>query len=114
MEWARQQTGRSSGLGLTAIVEAFRRDRRLRDAGDKPRSKAAPSTKKKGGNTDWSSLSSRVTTEVLQEMNFPLDHIREALQVCGPRAQACIEYCLVLAQDGDRKPVSDSAASLRD
>ena len=114
MKWAQQKTGRSSGLGLTAIVEAFRRDRTLQNAGDKAKSKQGASQKKKGGEIDWSTLSSRVTLDLLQERDFPQDHIQEALQVCGPRLQACVEYCLGKAQDEECKPVSDSSATLRD
>ena len=63
MKWAQQQTGRSSGFGLTAILDAFRRDRRLRDAGDKARSKSGPPPGKKRENTDSSTLSFRVTKD---------------------------------------------------
>jgi hypothetical protein len=52
--------------------------------------------------------------DLLQERDFPQDHIQEALQVCGPRLQACVEYCLGKAQDEQCKPVSDSSATLRD
>ena len=45
-------------------------------------------------------------------MKFPKDHVSEALQACGPRAQACVDYCLWLAQDGEAKPFFDSAATL--
>jgi hypothetical protein len=114
MKWAQQKTGRSSGMGLTAIVEAFRRDRTLRNAGDKAKSKQGTSNKKEGADTDWSTLSSRVALEILQEMDFPRDHVQEALQVCGSRVQACVEYCLAKAQDAECKPVSDSSAVLRD
>ena len=114
MKWAQQKTGRSSGLGLTAIVEAFRRDRTLQNAGDKTKSKQGGANKKTDGDVDWSTLSSRVTSEILQEMDFPRDHIQEALQACGSRVQACVEYCLGKAQDEECKPVSDSSAVLCD
>ena len=86
MKWAQQKTGRSSGLGLTAIVEAFRRGRTLQDAGDNAKYKQGASKNKQGGNIDWLSVSSRVTLDILQEIDFPLYHVQEALQVCGPRA----------------------------
>ena len=114
MKWAQVKTGRSSGLGLTAIVEAFRRDRKIQNAGDKAKSKQSASNKKKGVDIDWSTLSLRVTLEILQEMDFPQDHVQEALRMCGSRVQACIEYCLSKAQDEESKPVSDSSAVLRD
>ena len=47
-------------------------------------------------------------------MDFPQDHVQEALQVCGPRVQACVEYCLGKTQDKECKSVSDSSAILRD
>ena len=43
-------------------------------------------------------------------MDFPRDDVQEALQVCGPRVQACVEYCLGKVQDEECKPVSDSSA----
>ena len=112
LKWAQVKTGRSSGLGLTAIVEAFRRDRTIQKAGDKAKSKHGASNKNKGGVIDWSTLSSRVTLEILREMDFPRDHVQEALRVCGSRVQACVEYCLSKAQDEECKPVSDSSDSL--
>jgi hypothetical protein len=108
--WARQQTGRTSGLGMTAIVDAFRRDRHLRDAGDHVGRKSKSKTGKKRDHTDWSSLASRVATEILEDTKFTADHVRDALQAVGFNAQACVECCLARAQEKDSQPVSDSAA----
>ncbi len=114
MKSAQQMTGRSSGLGLTAIVDAFRRDRAIQNASDKAKSQHGASKKKKYGHTDWSTLSSRVTMEILREMEFPEGHVQEALQACGPHVQACVDFCLGKARDEECKPVSDSSAIIRD
>ena len=52
--------------------------------------------------------------EILRGMDFPDGDVQEALQVCGPRVQACVEFCLGKTQGEECKPVSDSSAILRD
>ena len=99
---------------MTAIVEAFRRDRSLRDAGDKARMKSKPSAGRRGGETDWPSLTSRVTKDILQEMHFLADHISKAMQACGQCRLACVDCCLAFAQGVEGKPVPDSAATLQE
>ena len=46
IKWAHQTIGSSSRLGLTAIVDTFRRDRNIQNAGDKVSSKHSASKKK--------------------------------------------------------------------
>ena len=108
MAWARHQSGASSSMGLTQLVEAFRRDRKLRDAGDKAKPKASLNTRPKRENMDWVSLSSHVAAEILKDMKFPPAHIQEALEVCGPNVQACLDHCLALTHNGKSTPVSDN------
>ena len=94
--WAHAQRGRSSGLGMTAIVDAFRRDRHVRDAGNQVVSKKRQS-KSKRINRDWKTVAQKMISEILMEMQFPRDHIHDAVAVCGNNIQACIDYCLVAA-----------------
>ena len=64
MKLAQQKTGRSSDLGLSAVVEAFKRERTLRNAGDAAKSKQATHKKNNAGNVDSQSWSSRVTSNI--------------------------------------------------
>ena len=45
----------------------------------------------------------------IQEMQFPQNHVCDAIAACGCNTQACVDYCLRLAQDATGQPVSDSA-----
>ena len=75
MAWARHKTG-CAGLGLTAIVGAFRRDRTLRSAGDKAsKKKQQPKTV---------SIAVKSTLALLEEQGYPAEHINEALEKYGP------------------------------
>jgi hypothetical protein len=101
IQWAHQRTGRGAGLGLTSIVDSFRRDRKLRDAGDKPMSKSRSCGARMDAATAtaWSALSPRATTEILKDMGFDQEHIEDALRVCGARTEACVKFCVNLAKD---------------
>ena len=108
MAWAHAERGRSSGLGMTAIVDAFRRDRHARDAGDQIASKKKTKGKKQSHNVDWSTKAQQMTEEILKEMHFSNDHVRDAMAACGINTQACVDYCLALTQDTTGEPVSDN------
>ena len=99
MAWAHAERGRSSGLGMTAIVDAFRRDRHARDAGDQIASKKKTKGKKQSHNVDWTTKAQQMTEEILKEMHFSSDHVRDAMAACGINTQACVDYCLALTQD---------------
>ena len=75
--------------------------------------------KTKDGVQSWSTLSSRVTMEILRGMEFTDKDIQEALQACGPRVQACVEFCLsstrgeyFLADTDEEASASDALRSL--
>ena len=72
--------GERAHAGLTAIVQAFRRDRTLHNAGDKAKAGQGASKKKKGGDIDWPALSSRVTLANVASHIFT-DQISEHLLV---------------------------------
>ena len=109
LAWAHTERGRSSGLGMTAIVEAFRRDRHTRDAADHVAPRKKGKQQKQSHTTDWSTLAQHITTEILMEMQFASDHVRDAIAACGSNTQACADYCLARAKDTASQPVSDSA-----
>ena len=91
LAWAHAERGRSSGLGMTAIVDAFRRGRHARDAGDQVVSRKKAKGKKQSRNADWTTVAQHMTMEILKEMRFPSDHVRDAMADCGSNAQSCID-----------------------
>ena len=105
LAWAHTERGRSSGLGMTAIVEAFRRDRHTRDAADHVAPRKKGKQQKQSHTTDWTTLAQHITTEILREMQFASDHVRDAIAACGSNTQACADYCLA-AREGYRQPAS--------
>ena len=108
LAWAHAARGRSSGLGMTSIVDAFRRDRHARDAGEQVSSRKNEKGRKQSSNSDWTTQAQQMATEILKDMQFPSDHIRDAMAACGSNTQACVDYCLALAQDTRSQPVADS------
>ena len=75
LRWAHAERGRSSGLGITAIVDAFRRDRHVRDAGDQLASRKKAKGKKQSHNANWATVAQQMTMEILKEMRFASDHV---------------------------------------
>ena len=41
-------------------------------------------------------------------MQFPKDHVRDAIDACGSNTQRCIDYCLARSKDSGTQPISDS------
>ena len=80
--------GNKSGLGITALLAACRRDHNLRDAGDRIEKKS----NKKGGAAEdtWDTHAQRTTLEILREMDFTEELITESMERCGNNCLACI------------------------
>ncbi len=100
-DWMNKHVGRTSGLGLTAMLAACRRDRTLRDAGD---------IQSKHVHThdhveSWAELACRTTEYILRDMGFADSDIREACATCGNNVLACVDFCVA----GASAPVVDSA-----
>ena len=102
--WLHDKVGKKSGLGITALLAACRRDRNLQDAGDKKGKKGAK--KDQEPDDSWSAHAQRTTLEVLEAMGFPNEIIAESMERCGNNCLACTNYCL---DKTSALAVSDSA-----
>ena len=94
LDWAQRSTGRASGYGLTSIVAAFRRDKGVKDAGEKSAASKGAAKKGRDAEQHWAALASQAATALLLDMGFPKELVGKAIEECGPRAQACADYCI--------------------
>ena len=61
--------------------------------------------RKQSSNSDWTTQAQQIATEILEEMQFPSDHIRDAMGACGSNTQAHVDY-IVSFGAGYKKPAS--------
>ena len=103
--WLHDKVGKKSGLGITALLAACKRDRKLQDAGDRKGQKG----KKKSGEEDasWETHTKRTTLAILHDMDFAEELIAEAMGRCKTNCLACMDYCVDKAKD----PASDTAVA---
>ena len=103
--WLHDKVGKKSGLGITALLAACKRDRKLQDAGDRKGQKG----KKKSGEEDasWETHAKRTTLAILHDMDFAEELITKAMERCGNNCLACIDYCA----EKTKVPASDTAVA---
>ncbi len=75
-DWLHKHVGRTSGLGLSAMIVACRRDRALRAPGD-IRGKRA---RKNDHGESWAKLARRTTEYILRDMGFADSDIGKHVQ----------------------------------
>ena len=77
--WGEKQTARKGGGGLWSIVNSFRADKQVRDAGDTVKSRKP----KKNKQPDIS-IAVKSTTALLKEHGYAHDIIEDALKNAAP------------------------------
>ena len=94
MRWGEKKTGKVYVSGMCSIVNAFRADKKAKDAGDVRKA----SSKKTGAHT---TIAFTLTVSLLKEHGYPEDHIRDALSACGRDVERCADYCIQRTKTAD-------------